>query len=308
MIYILCGLTLAILIISYVVYRIAFYSPNKTQNDDHHLMDTEQMRPLYDTIHAMVDRMNAVPYERVVIPSRDGLHLAARYYHQKDGAPLDILMHGYRGTPSRDFSGGAMICLEEGHNLLMIEERAHKSSEGHTITFGIKERYDCLDWVQYAIDRFGPDVKIGLTGISMGAATVLMAAGLDLPDNVRCIAADCPYTSPQAIIRKVCKEDMHIPPTLAWPFLWLGAFLFGHFRLQGPDASETVKQSKVPILLIHGDADLFVPYAMGCQIAAANPDRIEFHTFPGAGHGLSFLVDEARYREIVKAFHQKYLQ
>ncbi len=65
--------------------------------------------------------------------------------------------------------------LREGHNVLMIEERAHLESEGHTITFGIKERYDALDWIRYALQRFGEDTRIILVGISMGAATVLMA-------------------------------------------------------------------------------------------------------------------------------------
>ncbi len=298
-------LLLLLLAVTYVVYRIVFYAPNATQNDDHAVADTEQMRPYFAQIHRMIDELNARPYERVYITSVDGLRLTGRYYHQADGAPLDICFHGYRGTPSRDFSGGTRIYFDEGHNLLMVEERGQCGSEGHTMTFGVMERQDCLSWVQYAIGRFGPDVRIILNGISMGAATVLMAAELDLPANVRGIVADCPFTTPEAIIRKVCKEDMHLPPLLVMPFVRLAARLFGRFRLQDASAVSAVRHTRVPILLIHGEADHFVPWEMSLEILSANPAMIEFHSFPDAGHGISYLLDEPRYREIVTAFHKR---
>ena len=93
----------------------------------------------------------------------------------------------------------------EGYNVLLAEQRAHFRSGGHTITYGIRERRDVLSWVTYANSRFGTDRPIYLFGISMGAATVVMAADLDLPDNVRLICADCPYSSPKDIICHVAK-------------------------------------------------------------------------------------------------------
>ena len=261
------------------------------------------MDALRDTILEMIRGLNEIPYERVYISSEDGLRLAGRYYHQRDGAPLAICFHGWRGTPSRDFSGGTQLYLSEGFNLLMAEERAQCGSEGHTITFGVMERRDCLLWVRYAVERFGPETRILLAGISMGAATVLMASALDLPENVRGIIADCPYTTPEAIIRKVC-GDVKVPAGLAWPFLRLGARLFGGFDVTDPgaDAEAAVKKARVPILLIHGEEDRFVPWEMSRDIAAANPEAVEFHSFPGAGHGLSYLIDEPRYAEIARTF------
>ena len=200
------GMALALTGILYGVYKFAFDSPNQTQNDDLHVAKTPQMTERAKKIRSMIEEARNIPFERVYITSHDGLKLSGRYYHQQDGAPLDICFHGYRGTPARDFSGGIQIMLREGHNVLMIEERAHLESEGHTITFGIKERYDALDWIQYALQRFGEDTRIILVGISMGAATVLMASELELPEQVKGIVADCPYTSPEVIIKKVCKD------------------------------------------------------------------------------------------------------
>ena len=300
---ILCAAAAALLLlISYIVYRIAFYSPNGHQNDDFNIMDTPQMDVFREKSLEMIRVAHDRPFERVYITSFDGLRLAGRYYHQKDGAPLSICFHGYRGTPCRDFSGGSTAYLEEGHNLLMIEERAHCESQGHTITFGVKERYDCLAWTHYAVERFGSDVPIFLNGISMGAGTVLMASALDLPSQVLGIIADCPFSSPKAIICKVA-ADMKFPPKLAWPFLYVGARLFGRFDPNAADASEAVQHAKVPILMIHGEADYFVPIEMSYAIAAAAPERVALHTFPGAGHGLSFLVDKERYLDLVHRFH-----
>ena len=303
MIVLYCALALAAILLgaAYVTYRMVFYSPNKTQNDDFSLPVSDQTKPLLETIKTMIREVNAIPYERVSVTSFDGLRLAGRYYHQRDGAPLAILFHGYRGTPARDFSGGTQLYRDEGFNLLMIEERAHCTSEGHTVTFCVKERQDCLKWIEYAQKRFGEDTPVLLCGISMGAATVLMASGLRLPDCVKGIIADAPFTNPKEIIVKVCR-DRKLPPRIVWPLLRLGARIYGGFDPTGADAAEAVKRSPVPILLIHGEDDRFVPCEMGRRIAAANPDRVELHMFPRAGHGLSFLVDRPRYEQIARTF------
>ena len=285
---------------AYGLYRYIFYSPIGRQNNDHDPILPPVCADGAARAGALIERLNAIPYERVSIRSFDGLRLNGRYYHVHTGAPLALMCHGYRGTPSRDFSGGASLCMEIGYNVLLIEQRGHCSSEGHTISFGINERRDCLDWCRWASNRFR--VPILLVGISMGAATVLMASELDLPERVRGIVADCPFTSPEAIIRKVGR-DQGFPISVALPLARLAARVFGGFSLSQPaDAAEAVRHARVPILLIHGEADNFVPCEMSRAIAAANPEKISLHTFPGAGHGMSYLTDTDRYARLVKEF------
>lgn len=294
------GVAVASLSAEYGIYRFGFYSPRGTQNDDHQIlipMSEEQ----HDRSIALIDKLNARPYERVHIRSYDGLQLAGRYYHIKDNAPLAILCHGYRGTPSRDFCGGADICFSMGLNGLLIEERAHCSSKGHTITFGVNERYDVLSWAKYAVDRFGPDLKILIGGISMGGGTVLMASELDLPEQVCGIFADCPFTSPAEIIMEFGRSK-GLPMKVVYPFVDLAAREFGKFALNGADAVQAVKNTKVPILIVHGESDGLVPSEMSRRIAEANPKMIRRNTFPGAVHGLSYIVDTERYTELVKDF------
>lgn len=287
-----------VLLISFVTWWMCFYSPQKGQNDIYNYPSEEQYLPYREGAVRMIRAMAAEPCEIVSIRSRDGLRLTGRYYPRREGAPLAICFHGYRATGLRDFCGGSRAILDRGYDLLLVDQRAQGKSGGHTMTFGIREREDCHAWVRWAAETLGPEREIVLYGISMGAATVLMAAGSPFEGNVRCVVADSPYSSPKEIIKKVCREDLHLPAGLCWWFLRLGARLYGGFDPEETTAAAEVKKARVPILLLHGEDDRFVPCEMSREIAAANP-LAERHTFPGAGHGLSYMVDRERYLALV---------
>ena len=279
-------------------YRITFYSPDKTQENIYNIPTDPQYQPQRAVMVQMIRETAAIPCEMVSMTSRSGMRLCGRYYHVGDNAPLAICFHGYRSTSIRDFCGGAILAMEQGHNVLLVDQRAHGKSSGHTITFGIRERLDCVDWIHWGMERLRADVPIFLYGISMGASTVLMAAGDDLPANVRGIIADCPYSSPYDIIRKVCKDQKY-PPALTMPFIQAAARLFGNFSLRECTAAEAVKRTNIPILMIHGEDDRFVPCAMSAEIQGPSVRR---HTFPDAGHGISYMKDTPRYHRLVKEF------
>ena len=298
------GLAAAAAALSFIAYLTAFYSPHPGQNDEHNLPPGEQYEPRTQEMLAMIDALLSVPCEEVSILSRDGLRLHARYYPGKEGAGVALCFHGYRATARRDFSGGARYLIGRGFHVLLADERAQGRSEGHTMTMGVMERDDCLDWADWAAERFGADTPITLYGISMGAAAVLMATGLPLPENVRCAVADCPFSSPREIICSVCRS-MRLPAGLLWPFVALGARLFGRFDPNAVTAADAVKNARIPILILHGEDDRYVPCEMSAAIAEANPGLVERHTFPHAGHGISFLTDPERYRALLTAFLQE---
>lgn len=289
---------------AYYAYRIAFFSP---KNDRDRIPSTSghQYDPYREEMARIYHQLNDRPCEFVTITSHDGLKLSGRYYHIKDGAPLDIGFHGYRSSCLTDFSSGSELSFQLEHNVLLVDQRAHGKSEGRTIAFGIQERQDLLKWVEYAVNRFGDDVKIILYGVSMGGATVLLASELDLPKNVKGIIADCPYSAPIDIILHVGKK-MSLPSWLIRPFAILGAKIFGGFDLTETDAKQAVEHATVPILIIHGEADGFVPHEMS-DIVEQNPTLVTRHTFPSADHGISYLVDTPRYRKIVAEFMEKVL-
>ena len=227
-----CAAALLFLILAgaYLCYRMAFSVPKPREDDLFFLPDTAQYAPFREVSAQMIRAALAIPYEDVWILSRDGLQLHGKLYPGTLGAPVQLLFHGYRSAAERDFCGGLQEARKGGCSVLLVDQRAHGKSQGRCLSFGVLERYDCLCWVQYAIGRFGPDCRILLYGMSMGAAPVLMAAGLELPKNVAGIVADCGYTSPAAILQRELRQRGY-PFFPTYALVRLGGRLFGGFDL-----------------------------------------------------------------------------
>lgn len=223
------------------------------------------------------------------------------YYSFAEKAPIVLMFHGYRSSATRDGMGIFRISKEKGYNLFMANQRAHRESGGRSITFGVKERYDCLEWVNYFVERFGEDTKIILVGLSMGASTVLMASGLELPENVKGIIADCGYSTPRDILSAVIKK-MKFPVRPVYSLVRLSAMLFGGFDPDSASATEALQRCKVPILLIHGEEDGLVPCEMSRTNYEACSSEKELLLVPGADHGMSYMVDGKTYISKMKSF------
>lgn len=296
----------AVPLIAYVCFRMAFYAPRKNDipTEEYPIPPGKIYEPYRDKMVGWMKEVRALPCEEMTITSFDGLTLRGKYYEYAPGAIVELMFHGYRGSAERDLCGGVQRCFALGHSALIVDQRCSGKSGGDVITFGINESRDCLDWMRFAINRFGPDVKIILTGISMGAATVLIAAGEELPENVIGVLADCGYTSAKDIIKKVIHQ-MKLPAELAYPFVKLGAKLFGHFDLEEVSPIEAMKQCKVPVIFFHGEDDDYVPCQMSRRNYVACIARKKLMTVPGAGHGLSYLFAPEEYRAAMRAFFEE---
>ena len=294
---------LAIYVTAYICYRMAFYSPPRKplEGDQVETPVGEIYDPFREKMEKWILEARAMDREEVSIKSFDGLTLRGWFYEYAPGAPIELMLHGYRGDSERDLSGGVQRCFACGRSALVVDQRAAGRSEGSTITMGILERRDCLSWVDFMLEKFGPDVKIVLTGISMGAATVVMAGGEELPENVVGILADCGYTSPKEIMQKVIRE-MGLPPKLSFPFVRLGAIIFGHFDPVETSPEEAIRKCRVPVIFFHGENDEFVPCEMSRRLYDLCPTRKAIMTVPGAGHGLSYALMPKEYRKFLNDF------
>lgn len=295
-------LCIAVLIISYICFRIGFYAPpRKDNNGEIELPVGEIYEPFWDSMRKWALQTRALPQEDFSIVSFDGLKLHGKYYEYAPGAPIELMFHGYRGAAERDLAGGVQRCFKVGRSALIVDQRCSGKSEGNVISFGVNEHRDCLAWVDFMVNHFGPDVKIILTGISMGASTVLIAGGCPLPPNVIGILADCGFTSAKDIIMTVIKQ-MGLPPKLAYPFVKLGARIYGHFHLEEVDALSAVQRCTVPVIFYHGDSDDYVPYRMSLEMYEACKARKQLVTVPGAGHGLCYPIAPEYYRSTLREF------
>ena len=298
------GLILLSTLIAYICYRMAFYEPNKPKTDPNaiDIPAGEIYEPYRENMEKWIRETRAMPRKSFSVTSFDGLKLYAYFYEYAPDAPVEIMFHGYRGNSERDLPGGVQRSFRAGHSALVVDQRCGGRSQGHVISFGINEHKDCLTWTNFAVEAFGPDVKIILTGISMGAATVLMAAGKPLPPQVIGVLADCGYSSPKEIICKVIR-DMRLPEKAMYPFVKLGAKLFGHFDLEETSPLEAMKTCKVPVIFYHGETDAYVPCDMSRAVFDACPTRKALVTIPNAGHGLSYAVAPERYIQTLREFY-----
>lgn len=288
----------------YLIYRYTFGADSKRLAADEEIPNVEKYRQYEEGIYRNIKEIWKTPSEKIEIKAQDGVRLVGKYYHNADGAPLVIMFHGYRSSAVRDGMGAFKVCRESGYNILMVDQRAHRESGGRSITFGVKERYDCLEWIRYMIGKCGEDTSIILIGLSMGATTVMMATGLDLPKNVKGVIADCGYSTPKDILRQVIKK-MKLPVGLVYFFVRLSGLIFGGFDLESASAREALLLCKVPVLLIHGEADSFVPCEMSRTNYEACVSEKELFTVPGAEHGMSYLTDIDGYMEKFKGFLQR---
>ena len=247
---------------------------------------------------------NAQP---VKIRSDDGLLLYGEYVPADNPKGTILLAHGYRSNKCLEFGTVFDFYHNKGLNILVVDQRAHGKSEGKYITFGVKESRDMQAWIRYHNENIGLYPMI-LSGLSMGASTMLYLADVELPDNVRGIIADCGFTSPKEIIATVYRRTIHLP---AGPSLWaadLFARMLAGFSLTEKDTTKSLANSKLPVLMVHGVADGFVPCEMTRQGYDACTGKKKLLLVEGADHGVSFLVDRLRYAQLVTDFLKENLE
>ena len=248
------------------------------------------------------------PHENWEITSFDGLHLAAVFLPAEVPTNRTILcVHGYRANGCFDFGAAAPFLHGLGWNLLLPDDRAHGASEGTFLGFGNLDSVDCVSWCRELVKKTGSDCRIVLYGISMGAASVLAASGdPDLPSEVRAVAADCGFSSGWAEVKRELGQMFHLP---AFPILPTADLLMrwkAGYSLRERAAIDRVRNSKLPLLIIHGTDDTFVPTSMGQEIyeASASPDK-HLLLVKGAVHAHSYLTDTEAYEKAFRELIEK---
>ena len=300
----LISLLLIILASSYAAFRSVF--GRKKERELYHGL-TGDVDGVKKARRELIEKFESYPKEELYIESFDKTRLHCNYYHTSDTAPTAILLHGYRSMGLRDLSGIADEFFALGFNILLLTQRAHGKSSGGAISFGIKERLDVKALCEYIDKKQYGKGKIILCGVSMGASSVLMASALPLPESVRGIVCDCPFSSPRDIIRKVI-SDKGLPAGFVYPFIRLGAILFGGFDPSSLSVCEEVKGAKIPLLLFHGTEDKLVPISMSEEIFENYREKKTFVKIHGATHTTSVIYDRELYAASLKKFTDEVLR
>ena len=246
------------------------------------------------------------------IQSHDNLKLHGFYIPAKKASDkYVVIVHGYKSS-AWPMSLCARHYSDIGFNVLVIEQRAHGSSEGKYIGMGWLEHFDVINWTKHLIKK-NEKAQIVLHGFSMGGATVMLASGEKaLPKNVYAIIEDCGYTSINEQFTYQIKQNFSFPvfPLLNITSL-ISKFKADYFFGYG-NCKKAVARARVPMLFIHGDKDNFVPFKMMQELfhtaGSSNAEEIEKEMLvvKGAEHSNSLKVNPQLYWSTVENFLEKY--
>lgn len=247
-------------------------------------------------------------FEEFEITSNDNLKLKAKYLKAdtKTNKVL-IAIHGYRSYNFREYAYYIKFYHDLGFNILLPDNRAHGESEGTYIGFGWLDRLDCIQWIYKMKEYFNEDLQIVLHGISMGSATVLMASGEELPNDVKCIISDCGFTSVLDEIKHELKRKSQTPLSIILPTATLLSKKRIGYSFKEASTINQVKKSKTPTLFIHGDQDNFVPTYMVYDLYNACPAEKDLLIVEGAKHAESFIVNQELCQKTIIDFMNQYI-
>ena len=242
--------------------------------------------------------------EKKEIRSRDNLTLTGYFLEHPEAERIVLMFHGWRGGWDKDCAAFAHGLYEQKSSILMVNQRAHGLSEGKYIGFGLLERYDCKEWIHY-LDKHTENLPIYLSVVSMGASTVLMAVGEELPERVKGVIADCGFTSPYEMVKIFAAEFMHKKGKSAEQTLDGVNHLCrkkAGYDLRDFSTVDAMKNCKIPVFFAHGTGDHFVPYEMTVKNYEACAGRKMLYTAEGASHTKSYISCPAKYMAALTEF------
>ncbi|KRM91542.1 alpha beta fold family hydrolase [Liquorilactobacillus cacaonum DSM 21116] len=222
-----------------------------------------------------------------------------------DSKKVVIISHGYKGN-GETMANYAKMFYDMGYNILLPDDRGHGESAGKYISFGWLDRLDYLKWIDKIIDRIGNDAKIVLFGVSMGAATVEMLSGERLPSQIKCLIADCGYSSIYEELTYLLKRQFHLPRYPFYPLVsTINRRRLGYY-LDDVSSVEQLKKNKLPIFFIHGEKDDYVPSYMALENYRATTAPKELWIVEGASHAESYWINPEKYKEHIENYLAKY--
>lgn len=288
--------------IGYVGFRVAILRGHELDIYDRDSYRGTSWDKYHDEIMEGIRWIESHDRERVEIRSEDGKRLVARLTLNPDAKGIALMFHGYRTHPEIDFSASSHVYYNAGNHILHIDQRASGESEGKYIGFGVLESRDCKRWCEYASERFGQDMPIIIAGLSMGASTVLMAAGQNLPENVCGIVADSAFSSPEAIIQKKIHQSYKVNGKLFAKAIGIWSRVIAGYSLTGTSVIDIMKENEIPVLFVHGRADSLVPVWMTEKAIEVCKAPKQVLLIDGAEHGTGYLVENEIYRKMLAEF------
>jgi uncharacterized protein len=207
-------------------------------------------------------------------------------YPARPNGDAAMLLHGL-GDNRLGMIGYAEFLLAHGFTVLVPDARAHGVSGGSLATYGLLERNDIHQWVEFLLSRTGGHCAYGM-GESMGAAQLLQS--LDTGTRLCAVVAESPFATFREIAYDRMGQPFHLGPwvgrTLLRPLVEI-AFLRARWKykldMSQVSPKEATAATHVPVLLIHGQIDSNIPIRHSRLIHARRSETVLWEV-PGADH------------------------
>lgn len=246
--------------------------------------------------------------EKVKLQAFDGIVLQGNFLPAKGETDRAVLcVHGYTGSGENDYALLTRFLHEQGYHVLFVDNRAHGESEGAYVGFGCLDKEDCYRWVHWLDGKLDGACYIFLKGLSMGAATVLMTSCLNLPPRVKGIVSDCGFTSPMEQFCHVAKVRKMSFGALILNISSRICKVMAGYGFTDDSTIEAVKKTKIPVFLIHGEKDDYVPLSMAKEIYEACVSKKQLWIVPEAQHAESYYLAKEKYEKYLIQFFDRCL-
>ena len=247
-------------------------------------------------------------WQDVAIESRFGYSLKGTFIpNPQPTTKTLVFLHGF--TENRLIGLNYLnVYLSDGFNLLLIDSRAHGDSGGESVTWGVYEKHDLDQWLDWVRQKY-PTGAIGVHGISMGAATALLHAEMnETSRRVSFYVADSAYSDFELLLVQQIRRHIPLPdfilPEYLLPYANLVAYFKSRFTFHEVAPVRAVRNVTTPVLYIHGEADALVPVDMSRELYRATKGPKQIQLFPEADHVSSIYQDRYRYRNVIRGFAQ----
>ena len=254
-----------------------------------------------DELKQIVIEAKKIECVSVTVKSNDNLKLAGRYYEKNSDTTM-ILIHGYQADSYNNFSSLLKFYLSLGFNVLMVDQRAHGSSEGLFTTAGCKEKYDLINWISW-LDSNTKCSNIFINGISMGATTIGLASVKIANPKVKGLIMEAGFTSFFDELWFSAGRVFMKKAAFNYVVLCAKHLLKADIKEK---TTEALSKTKIPVLFLHGNADKDVPLTHTEENFHACASEKYFMVVEGAPHALCHFIGKEKVEKKIEEFITKY--
>ncbi|MCQ6277996.1 alpha/beta hydrolase [Bacillus sp. EB600] len=198
------------------------------------------------------------------------------------------------------------LFLKRGFNAVIYDHRRHGESGGKTTSYGHYEKFDLKAVIDWLKKEKGPNLLLGIHGESMGAATMLLYAGM-LEDAADFYIADCSFSSLKDQVRYQLKKDLKLPGSLIIPIGNLFLRLRDKYWITDVSPISVIDQIQHPILFIHSKKDDYILPSMTEKLFAQKQGPKMLFLAENGRHAQSLNENAADYEKAIDEFLEKYV-